>query len=179
MELCIFASPPLIFWRENLGPINQHWQQDGPGCSLGGWQDAMSQSALAGLLRTTLTKPEQVVGKDVEPAAGLRVRIAARYAADTWARDETGGRCGTIVAVGQGSQPACDVRWDRADGRDWEAGCSLELASKYTGQYRCGSNGCYHLALAPGQLSVDHEAITAPPTRNRSKMMQASATENR
>ena len=139
----------------------------------------MSQSALAGLLRTTLTKPEQVVGKDVEPAAGLRVRIAARYAADTWARDETGGRCGTIVAVGQGSQPACDVRWDRADGRDWEAGCSLELASKYTGQYRCGSNGCYHLALAPGQLSVDHEAIVAPPTRNRSKMMQASATENR
>ena len=46
------------------------------------------------------------------------------------------------------------VRWDRADGRSWGPGRSYELASQYTGTYRCGSMGCYHLALAPEQLTV-------------------------
>ena len=30
---------------------------------------------------------------------GLRVVIAARYSHDVWARDETGGRDGTIVSI--------------------------------------------------------------------------------
>jgi hypothetical protein len=103
--------------------------------------------------------------------------IASRYAADTWARDECHGRCGEIVSVYKSDHSLhglCDVRWDREDGRSWGPGRSHEVALKYTGSYRCGAKGCYHLSLAPDQHSVDREAIVPNPPRQRSKTVQAS-----
>jgi len=115
---------------------------------------------------------------------GLRVRIASRYAADVWARDEAGGRSGTILTVDDPSKGAdaskvtCDVLWDRADARAWGPGRSHALQSKYTGTYRCGPTaigaGHWLLALVPGQPSVDHEAIAPAATRRRDKNVQAT-----
>jgi hypothetical protein len=117
-------------------------------------------------------------------AQGLRVRIASRYAADVWARDEAGGRSGTILTVDDPSRgtdkskEVCTVLWDRNDERSWGPGRSHELKSKYTGTYRCGptaiGGGHWLLALAPDQISVDHEAIAAVQTRQRDKTVQAA-----
>ena len=41
------------------------------------------------------------------------------------------------------------VRWDRTDGREWASKSTVEPL--YTGTYRCGSKGSYHLALAASQ----------------------------
>ena len=110
---------------------------------------------------------ELLVGRDVDLVIGLRVTIASRYSHDVWARDETGGREGTIVDVletapgshsllvsGKGAGPQQQgvvvVRWDRADGREWSQPKS-SVEGQYTGTYRCGSRGAYHLSLAASQ----------------------------
>lgn len=44
------------------------------------------------------------------------------------------------------------VRWDRADSRQWQHNTTSDsLSCNYTGYYRCGSKGCHHLAVSPGE----------------------------
>jgi hypothetical protein len=130
-----------------------------------------------GLYAKVSKQGELLLGKHFAAAVGTRVVIAQRYTNDVWARDESGGRTGTVIELlepvkndGAVQHTAVQVRWDRADSRTWQPSGSGSdaLSSCYTGYYRCGSKGHYHLALASG------ESLPILPTASESQLKLAA-----
>lgn len=124
---------------------------------------------------------ELLLGKHFPAAVGTRVIFAQRYAGDVWARDESGGRLGTVVEVMEPikheeavQHTSVTVRWDRADQQKWNPNRSTSesLSQNYSGTYRCGSKGCHHLALAPDQPLPPLPSASASQLKKAAELLQ-------
>eukprot|EP00961_Rhodomonas_salina_P207855 2805388-Rhodomonas_salina.1 len=142
-------------------------------------------SRMIGLHERVSTSGELLLGRDVVPEVGQRVLIASRYANDVWARDESGGRNGSVVKLIEGERSArtnhksnwstsCLVQWDTLNGKSWPDSGGSKVSACYMGLYRCGANGHYQLAIDPHSQPAESE-IEVRKKRARDKGTQSDA----